>query len=354
MTEPYRLRYTNQAVGVFLLIILMLLIGLSILVLRAGDYFVEKDHYWIDIPQEDIRDLYKGAEVMILGERAGEIESIRYVDATDKVRVNLSIDPKMSNQIFADSIVRQDRKFGLGTPILMIRRGDGRAESRQPLPPESAIVNYEGELDRLDRVTRQVETVSESIRLIQEQLDPTLLSITAASDQMQETLRTSAEPALEQTQIAAESFYESNETLRPRTVDTLEAVREASQSFQQRVEELSDRVANSSESVRRAADSIEQTSEETNRNMTDTLSSLREAADEVRELAVQTQELIRIVRREANDLPGTTERFNETVTDTQKMVGEIRDHWLLRNSRERNDASSTGRSQGARGGSVRP
>ena len=124
MNDPYRLRYTNQAVGVFLLVILFLLLAFSVLVLRAGDYFVEKDRYWIDIPQEDIRDLYKGAEVMILGERAGEIESIRYIDATDKVRVNLSIDPNMSDQIFADSIVRQDRKFGLGTPILMIRRGE--------------------------------------------------------------------------------------------------------------------------------------------------------------------------------------------------------------------------------------
>lgn len=75
MSDPYRLRYTNQAVGVFLLVILLLLIGLSVLVLRAGDYFVEQDHYWIEVPQEDIRDLYKGTEVMILGERAGEIDA---------------------------------------------------------------------------------------------------------------------------------------------------------------------------------------------------------------------------------------------------------------------------------------
>jgi phospholipid/cholesterol/gamma-HCH transport system substrate-binding protein len=353
MNEPYRLRYTNQAVGIFLLVILFLLLAFSILVLRAGDYFVEKDHYWIEIPQEDIRDLYKGAEVMILGERAGEIESIRYIDATDQVRVNLSISPNMSNQIFADSIVRQDRKFGLGTPILMIRRGNAGAESKQPLPPGNQIRNYEGELDRLDKVTRQVETVSEAIRLIQEQLDPTLLSVTAASDQLRGTLSSSVEPAFDETRRAADSFYQTNETLRPKTMETLDTVQSATERLQQQIGDLTERVGESASSVQRAADSITTTTEQSSQNLAETLSSLRDAADEVRQLALQTQDLVRIVRREAEDLPGTTERFNETVSDTQQMVGEIRSHWLLRNSRQTQE-SLTPRSTGTRGGSVRP
>lgn len=350
MNEPYRLRYTNQAVGVFLLLILALLLVLSILVLRAGDYFVEKDLFWIEIPQEDIRDLYKGAEVMILGERAGTIESIRYVDASDMVRVNLSIDPKMSKQIYSDSIVRQDRKFGLGSPILMIRRGMAAGDSRQPLPPGSALTNYEGELDRVDKITRQVETVSESIRLIQEQLDPTLLSVTAASDQLKSTLSGNAEPALSETERAADSFFRTNEELRPKASETLDSIQVATETLQQEISELTDRVANSADSVRNAADSITQTSEDTNREIAETLASLRRAAEEVRKLAVQTQDLVRVARGEAEDLPGTTERFNETVSDTQDMVGEIRNHWLLRNSR----GSSQTLSPGTRGGSVRP
>jgi ABC-type transporter Mla subunit MlaD len=345
MNEPYRLRYTNQAVGVFLLVILLLLILLSVLVLRAGDYLVEKDHYWIEIPQEDIRDLYKGAEVMILGERAGEIKSIRYVNSTDKVRVNLSIDPDMSEQIFADSIVRQDRKFGLGTPILMIRRGDTSGDMRVPLPPGSMLENYEGESDRLDKVAGQVETASESIRLIQEQLAPTLRSMTAASDQLQSTLETRAEPMLTESQKAASSFMETNEALRPKSIQTLEAVQEATRTMQDRVTFLSNEVAKSADSVRLAADSVAKTSEETNQDIAKTLASLRDAADQVQRLAVQTQELVRVVRGEADDLPGTTERLNETVSDTQDLVGEIRGHWLLRNSRGRGES---------RGGGVRP
>lgn len=354
MNDPYRLRYTNQAVGIFLLVILMVLIALSVLVLRAGDYFVEMDRYWIEIPQSDIRDLYKGAEVMILGERAGEIESIRYVDATDKVRVNLAIDPDMSDEIYVDSIVRQDRKFGLGTPILMIRRGETYGGARQHLPPGNPLRNYEGESDRLDKVAKQVETVSESIRLIQEQLDPTLLSMTAASDQVRMTLVDSAEPTMAESQKAAASFYETSEALRPKTIETLDSIQSSTRTLEQRISELTERVAESADSVRSAADSVARTSDDTNRDIAETLASLREAATEVERLAVQTQDLVRVVRGEANELPGTTERFNETVDDTQDMVNEIRNHWLLRNSRGGGGSSPSGRTPGTRGGAVRP
>lgn len=345
MNDPYRLRYTNQAVGVFLLVILSVLILLSILVLRAGDLLVEKDHYWIEIPQDDIRDLYKGAEVMILGERAGEINSIRYVDSTNMVRVNLSIDPDMSKQIYSDSIVRQDRKFGLGTPILMIRRGEESSEMRWPLLPGSILENYESESDRLDSVVAQVEVASNSMRLIQEQLAPTLHSMTAASDQLQSTLAIRAEPMLSETQKAASSFMETSEALRPKSIETLKVVQEATRTMQEKVTFLSREVAQSADSVRLAADSMAKTSDETNQEIARTLASLRDAADQVQRLAVQTQDLVRIVRGEADDLPGTTERLNETVSDTQDLVGEIRGHWLLRNSRGGGES---------RGGSVRP
>lgn len=345
MSDPYRLRYTNQAVGVFLLVVLLFVIGLSVLVLRAGDYFVEKDHYWIEVPQEDVRDLYKGTEVMILGERAGEIDSIQYADSTDKVRLNLSIDPKMSSQIFVDSVVRQDRKFGLGTPILMIRRGATRGAERTRLLPGSALQNYEGQSDRLEAVANQVATVSEAIRLMQEQLEPTLLSMTAASDQLRTTLATSTEPALQETQKAANSFFETNETLRPKTSETLDSVQQATQVMQDKVTQLTREISESADSVRLAADSVARTSDETNEDLAETLASFRKTAEQVQRLAIQTQELVRVIRSEANHLPGTTERLNETVGDTQDLVGEIRGHWLLRNSRDANPP---------RGGSVRP
>lgn len=369
MSDPYRLRYTNQAVGVFLLIILLFLILLSVWVLRAGDYFVEQDTYWIEISQEEIRDLYKGAEVMILGERAGQIDSIRYVDSSDTVRVSLSIDPEMSDQIFTDSVVRQERKFGLGTPILVIRRGTESDEDRRPLPSGNRLGTDPGESDRIDQVAKQVETVSKSIRLIQEQLDPTLASTTATMDQLRTTLETDAQPTLEQSRKAATSFYETNESLRPKTIETLDVIRSATTNLEGRVgtltQQLSDLVTDdvrktlddvrqSSESVRVSAETLAKTSGDVNEDVSVTLETLRDAALQVQKLAVQTQELVRVLQGEADQLPGTAERVNETVSDTQDLVGEIRSHWLLRRYSTQGQPSSQISPSSIRGGSVRP
>jgi|SRR6056297_1401253 len=369
MNEPYRLRYTNQAVGFFLLVVLLFLIVLSVLVLRAGDYFVRRDRYWIEISQEEIGDLYKGAEVMILGERAGQIESIRYVDDSDKVRVNLIIEPEMSDQIFKDSVVRQERKFGLGSPILVIRRSGPKEAERQPLPTGSLLQNYQGENDRLDQMTREVESVSLAIRLIQEQLEPTLTSITAATDKLRLTLDDSADPALKETKQAASSFYETNETVRPKTLETLDAIRSATANLETKIVGLTDDVSavvrddvrdtladvrESTESVRTTADAIAQTSQDVNRDIAESLVTLRDAAVEVQKLAVQTQDLVRVIRGEADQFPGTTERVNETITDTQNMVGEIRSHWLLRRYSTQGQPSSQISPSGVRGSGVRP
>jgi len=369
VNEPYRLRYTNQLVGWFLLAMLAFLIVASILVLRAGDYFVKQDPYWIEVPQEEIGDMHKGAEVMILGERAGQIESIRYINGTNRVRVNLAIDPKMSGEIFQDSVVRQERKFGVGSPILVIRRATMKSDQSNPLTPGNQLVNFQGESDRLDQMAREVESVSTSIRLIQERLDPTLTSVAAATEKLKSTLGETADPALRETEKAASSFYETNEALRPKTQETLDVIQSATSNLEGKVVGLTDQlselvetdvrdtltdVRRSTDSVRVAADTLTKTSVDVNEDVVKTLATLRDAAEQVQALAVQTQQLVRVLQGEADQLPGTTERVNETVGDAQELVGEIRSHWLLRRYSNQGRPSSQVSPSAVRGGAVRP
>src|SRR6056297_2589925 len=103
MNESYRLRYTNQIVGIFLLIFLLFLFVVSVLVFRVN-FFVGPETYIVEAAEEDIGDLYTGAEVRIRGEHAGEVADIGYVPGTDQVRVELAIGRDKRCQISADSI----------------------------------------------------------------------------------------------------------------------------------------------------------------------------------------------------------------------------------------------------------
>ena len=89
MNEVYRLRYTNQIVGSFLLVFLVFLIVLSFTVLRLGNRFGAKDLYWIEASEADVHELHPGTEVLILGKPVGEVLDLNYLADGHGVKVEI-------------------------------------------------------------------------------------------------------------------------------------------------------------------------------------------------------------------------------------------------------------------------
>ncbi|MGI9473124.1 MAG: MlaD family protein [Rubripirellula sp.] len=361
MNEPYRLRYTSQIVGIFLMLLLLFVIVLSLFLLRAGDYIVAKNRYWVEVSQDDVADLHKGAGVMMLGELAGEVERIQYVEGTNRIRVDLRIDANRSDEIFEDSELLLERRYGVGAPVLVLRRGELTTDQPVLLKSDSQIRNFRGETDRVDRMASEVESVSDSIQQIQQKLD-------AVADRFERTLDGSADPAFDKTSRASDSFFQTNETLRPDVLETSQAIRAATRSLETRIGNLTDKVdllvekdmrdtlgevRESSDDLSIAAKSVNQTSTDVNQDVGKTLADMRVAIEQVRALAEEARDVVKIVRREANELPGTTERFNDTVDDTQDLVGEVRSHWLLRRYSNKPGPTQPVSPSAIRGGSIR-
>lgn len=361
MNEPYRLRYTNQIVGIFLLVLLLFGIVLSLFLLRAGDYIAAKNRYWVEISQDDVADLHRGAGIMMLGELAGEVDDIRYIEGTNRIRVDLKIDASRGDEIFEDSELILDRRYGVGAAVLALRRGSRGVDAPVVLPTNSQIRKFSGETDRVDQMASEVETVSDSIQQIQQKLD-------SVAARFECTLDESADPAFDKITRASDSFYETNETLRPDVLETSQTIRAATKSLESRMVDLTQKidmlferdmrdtlaeVRESSDDFSDAAKSVNQTSEEVNQDISRTLVDMRVAIEQVRALAEESREVIQIVRQEADELPGTTERFNDTVDDTQDLVGEVRSHWLLRRYSNQPGPTQPVSPSAVRGGSIR-
>lgn len=366
MNEPFRLRYASQIVGLFLLAIL--LIVFLILLLRASRYFTAHDLYWIEMTQDEVAYLQRNADVMILGQRAGQVESIRYIEKSDKIRVNLNIDPRYSPDILIDSVVAVERKLGIGAPVLIIRRAAGREGAMIPLPPGSQIVSVQAEVDRLDKMAEEAAVVSDSARKIQMQMDPTLKSIEHAGNRFQDSLDTAVDPAMVKFRSASESFQETNQVVRPQTLQTLQAMQSATENLDHRITALTQKmeqlvendmrqtlagIDRSASDVGDSARTIKATSQDINQDVNETLLVLRAAATQVQQLASDTNELVRILRAEAEDLPGTTGKVNDTLDDTQDLVDEIRSHWLLRRYSKRPSSTTPISPSTLRGGTAR-
>jgi ABC-type transporter Mla subunit MlaD len=377
MNEPYRLRYTNQIVGVFLLVLLVLIAIVGFSVTRAGRLFVTPLRYYVQLSDKDAEDLTTDTEVVVLGKPIGSIESIQYIDHSDQIRITLAIDPLYRDLITTESVLAVERKFGLGKTVIKIRRrhqADSSADSSvnldnerpsvtaTPLIPGATILQVEGKEDRLAQIANKVDTTGDSIDVAAKSVD--------------RSFEKSVNPAADRVKIASESVEKTSETVRPDTILTLEVIRQSTSRLESQVSDLTkalqqvvevemrrtlNSIENSARASERTAATIEQTSstigsntEKTQSDIAETLELLRQSIVSIQSLTNESREVVRIVRGEANQLPGTTQRINETVSDTQDLVNEVQDHWFLSGRDRKNSRtpqlspSSTIRSGGTR------
>jgi len=377
MNEPYRLRYTNQIVGVFLLVLLVLIAIVGFSVTRVGRLFVTPLRYYVQLSDKDAEDLTTDTEVVVLGKPIGSIESIQYIDHSDQIRITLAIDPLYRDLITTESILAVERKFGLGKTVIKIRRrhqedsptdssvnldSERPSVTATPLIPGATILQVEGKEDRLAQIANKVDTTGDSIDVAAKSID--------------RSFENSVNPAADRVKIASESVEKTSETVRPDTILTLEVIRQSTSRLESQVSDLTkalqqvvevemrrtlNSIENSARASERTAATIEQTSstigsntEKTQSDIAQTLELLRQSIVSIQSLTNESREVVRIVRGEANQLPGTTQRINETVSDTQDLVNEVQDHWLLSGRDRKNSRtpqlspSSTIRSGGTR------
>jgi phospholipid/cholesterol/gamma-HCH transport system substrate-binding protein len=354
MNEPYRLRYTNQIVGFFLLLLLIATITVGVAITRSSRILVKPDQFYINVTEEQASDLRTGTEVIVLGRRIGQIEELTYVDTTNLVRVMLAIDPRYSSQITTDSEVTLDRKFGLGTPVLKIGRKAvvDRQGPLVPIEPGNQISQFIGEIDRVEQMAKEVEGVGDSIQTVEQELTPALRSIDVAAQRITKSIDQDISPATEQGKKTLQSIELTSETIRPETVKTMESIRESTKQLEIKVADLADRIStlvdgdvrsaiasfdqtadagtDAARAIQKTATNLDTKTDQAKDEISATLKTLRQTAELIQKLTNETREIVRIVRSEAEELPGTTERVNQTVSDTQDLVGEIRSHWLLR------------------------
>ena len=354
MNEVYRLRYTNQIVGVFLLLFLALIIVLSFTVFRLGNRFGAKDRFWIEASEEEVHELHPGTEVLILGKPVGEVLDLSYLEDGSGVRVDIQLTKQNTAMVFEDSVVRLERKFGVGTPVLVIRRDSRERLSAKPLAANQRILSFLPNLDRVDQLSDQVKQIRESFQEIQEVAEPTLESMRVTGERLQGSLDRAVDPAFRKSQEASDSFLQTNEQIRETTINlegrVADLVGRTERMLDQDVRMTLSAIQRSNEVIEQAASQVGETSKTLDAEMIQTLSMVRETSEAIRQLAAQTEVLIEVLNEEAEDLPGTTVRVNNTMSEAQQLVQEIRSHWLLRRYRQENGTTKQLDPSSIRGG----
>lgn len=341
MNEPYRLRYTNQLVGGFLLVLFTSTIALGIAVTRVSRILVKPDRYFVNVNEDESTALQVGTEVVQLGKRIGQVEALEYADTDGLIKITLAIDPDYSKQITTGTELSLERKFGLGAAFIKVRRTAAHNQAAAPLAPGSALLNFQGEVDRVKRMSDDFDEVTESVQKVQQDLSPALNNIDLAANQVKGSFRNSVEPAFDQANRAFVSVERTSESFQLNATETLAELRSTTMNLNAQLSELIQKAEASADAATSASDSVAKTTSNINLKtdklkdeISETLKVIRDSLASIDSLTNETRDLVHVLQGEAEDLPGTTEQVRNSVEDTDRLVKEIRSHWLLRGVRQ--------------------
>ena len=174
-----RLRHTDEWIGALVLaaVALLLIAALQAGVLR--DWFKPTAELRLVLPSAGVAGLEAGADVEILGTKAGQVRQI-VLDPTQQMYAMLQIDQQATAFIRRDSVAVIRRRFGVaGAAFVDISRGAGEemdwtyavieaTTERAPTDSVSALIDEARQkvfpiLDNANRVTQSLAEVAERI-----------------------------------------------------------------------------------------------------------------------------------------------------------------------------------------------
>ena len=288
-------------------------IGVFIAVLiNAGllkDWFQPSFTLRILLPDEGVSGLAPGAEVQVLGTRAGEVRRI-VIDPNQRMHAVARVEDQMRPFIRRDSVVSIRRQFGVaGAAFIDISRGTG-----PELDWSYAVIAATSERAPTDTLGQMIDEIRGKVIPLLDDVHKAVEAFTAVAHR-------AVDPAgpLEQTLSSAAAIarkVESGEGVAGRLI-------------------ANDKLANDLEaslvSIREMAAQLERTSKDARitQILQKTDSILTSLQATMRNLAATTPRITENVAITTEALPSTLLQAQIAAHELELLLGQLRHHWLL-------------------------
>lgn len=288
-------------------------IGVFVAVLiNAGllkDWFQPSFTLRILLPDEGVSGLAPGAEVQVLGTRAGEVRRI-VIDPNQRMHAVARVEDQMRPFIRRDSVVSIRRQFGVaGAAYIDIQRGVG-----PELDWSYAVIAATTERGATDSLGEMIEEVRAKVVPVIDEIHKAVQAFNAVAQRI-----TDPSGPLEQTLASAAGIarkVESGQGLAGRLISD---------------EKLSADLEASLVSVRELAAQLERTSKDPRitQILVKTDSILTSLQATTRNLAATTPQITRNVQDTTDAMPATLLQAQIAARELELLLGQLRHHWLL-------------------------
>jgi phospholipid/cholesterol/gamma-HCH transport system substrate-binding protein len=176
MSKPFKFRYVNEVVGLFVILSLLLLIGVVLFAGHAQEWFVPKHMVYVKFPDKGTAGLKTGAEVEILETQAGRLEQIRINDDGSMIG-EISINGRFIRFVRQDSEAIIKKRFAVaGDSFIEITRGTGEV-----LPEDDRFIPIKKDDDVTEMIQDIVVQVEDAVIPFMQQVEHTLYAYEAVA-----------------------------------------------------------------------------------------------------------------------------------------------------------------------------
>ena len=176
-----KFRYTNETVGLFVLITLLIFVAGLIYSGQVRKWFNPGETLKVVLPDEGLFGLTEGSTVEILGTKAGEVRDI-VINPDQKIHANVRIDSDLAVFVRSDSKATIRKTFGIaGDAYLEITRG-----TAEPLDWEYAVLTVESDRSTSDTISEMIEELRAKVMPVVDDAHKAILMLTAVARDLQD------------------------------------------------------------------------------------------------------------------------------------------------------------------------
>ncbi len=299
----------DEAVGAVVLVCVGLFVAVLINAGLLKDWFQPSFTLRILLPDEGVSGLAPGAEVQVLGTRAGEVRRI-VIDPNQRMHAIARVEDQMRPFIRRDSVVSIRRQFGVaGAAYIDIARGVG-----PELDWSYAVIAAQSERAATDTLGQMIDEVRAKVMPLIDDIQKAVLAFTAVAQRA-----TDPQGPLEQTLTSAAGIarkVEDGKGLAGRLISD---------------EKLPADLEATLVSVRELAAQLERTSKDPRiaQILVKTDSILTSLQTTTRDLATTTPQITRNVRDTTDVMPATLLQAQIAARELELLLGQLRHNWLF-------------------------
>jgi len=319
-----KFRYTNETVGLFVLITLLIFVAGLIYSGQVRKWFNPGETLKVVLPDEGLFGLAEGSTVEILGTKAGEVRDI-VINPDQKIHANVRIDSDMAVFVRSDSKAMIRKTFGIaGDAYLEITRGTGA-----PLDWEYAVLTVESDRKTSDTLAELIEELRAKILPVVDDAHKAILMLTAVAKELQDPDKGVQQLMANLNSIADRIDRGEGAIGRLLTEDKL--IRD--------LEALVARLGPIFDDLKKTIQNVSEFSKEFDietgdipeitRNLKKTLASMEMVMKDLSQTTPQLPQIVKNVGDTTDAVPILVLQVQQVMIELERLIQQLQSHWLL-------------------------